>query len=216
MKSHYQNRNTVGSIYLDAQKNSSQGLILGDVGSEMVSGLIDDLNETIQSDPFDGREFYINVVEERDLQMKNAIKRRLFVSIYRPYPEDNTLVFKADPKSNRIFYCWDVPHHSELPNILSREDQFPHDYIRGIKQWMGGDLTSFGFLKVSMNSSQVEGVPEKTVQAYRNAYWEMCKGQGMDEKQLESEKRVGYFWIPNPNYKDQPLDQKQQVSLIDV
>lgn len=147
MKSKYDDRDTVGTTYLKAQKNSVEGLVLQDLSTEMSQGLVDDLNESIQTNDFDGRPFYINVVEERDLQMKNAIKRRIFTSIYRPYPEDNTLVFYVDRKANMVCYCWDLPHHSEMWNILSNQELYPFDYIKMIREWQNNDLTNFGFEK---------------------------------------------------------------------
>jgi len=147
MKSEYGDRDTVGTTYIKAQNNSVAGLLIGDVNSEMISGLIDDVNDAIQSNPFEGRPFYVNVVEERDLQMKNAIKRRIFTTVYRPYPEDNTLVFYVEPRSNKVCCCWDLPHHSEMWNILANSYLYDSEYIRRIKEWQNNDLTNFGFEK---------------------------------------------------------------------
>jgi hypothetical protein len=181
----------------------------------MVNSLIDDLNETIASNPFEGKNFYINVVEERDLQMPNALKRRMFVSKYRPYPEDNTLVFHVEPKSNRVKYCWDIPHHSELPNILINAHLYDHEYVQRIKDWLNNDLSNFGFVKVSMGNSQVEGYEEKTINAYRESYYNYCKSIEMDEKAVETEKKLGFFWIPSKNPSDKDLEKKSpKVALI--
>ena len=147
MKSEYGDRDTVGTTYLEAQNNSCDGLVVQDIGTEMSYSLVEDLNEAIQSNPFEGRPFYINVVEERDLQMKNAFKRRIFTSVYRPYPEDNTLVFYVHPKENKVCYCWDVPHHSEMFNILSNWMEYDFTYIQRIREWQNNDLTNFGFEK---------------------------------------------------------------------
>ena len=147
MKSKYADRDTVGSQYLKAQSNSVEGLVVQDIGTEMAQSLVDDLNECIDSNPFQDRPFYIAIVEERDLQMKNAIKRRLFKSVYRPYPEDNTLVFYAEPKTGKVCFCWDIPHHSEMWNILSNSLQYPPDYIQRIKEWQINELYNFGFEK---------------------------------------------------------------------
>lgn len=147
MKSEYRNGETVGTTYLKSQKNDARGLTIGDINSEMVTSLIDDLNDCIASDPYKGRPFFISVVEERDLQMKNAIKRRMFTTLYRPYPEDNTLVFYVEPKNNVVCFCWDLPHHSEMWNILSNSSFYDHDYIQRIKEWQRNDLANFGFEK---------------------------------------------------------------------
>ena len=205
---------TVGTQYLNAQKNSVSGLTIGDIGSDMVSGLIDDINESIESDPFEGRSFFINVVEERDLQMPNAIKRRLFVTKYRPYPEDNTLVFYVNPRENKVCFCWDLPHHSEFPNIISNEFLYDQAYISTLKDWLKDDLRNFGFVKVSMNSHQVEGYDEKIVNAYRDAYHKFCEAKFTDAKSLEAEKRLGYFWIPNKSHRDSLMEvQKPKIIL---
>lgn len=214
MKSQYGDRDTVGTQYLDAQKNSTEGLLIGDIGSSMTGGLVYDLNETIQSNPFGGKTFYVNVVEERDLQMKNAIKRRMFVSMYRPYPEDNTLVFKVIPTESRVLYCWDIPHHSEFFNVLSNQELYDHEYIANIKNWVNNDLSNFGFVKVSMNSSQVEGYDQKTINAYREAYYQYCQSLQMDDKSLESEKKLGFFWIPNKFVKDKSLEPDRPKAII--
>lgn len=207
-------KTTVGTQYLEAQKNDAKGLTIGEVGSEMVKGLIDDLNDVIESDPFSGRSFFINVVEERDLQMPNAIKRRLFVTKYRPYPEDNTLVFFVDQKEEKVCYCWDLPHHSEFPNILSNELLYDQSYVSMIKDWLRNDLSRFGFIKASMDSSHVEGYDEKTVNAYRQAYASYLDSMFDDQKSIESEKRLGYFWIPNKFHKDAPLEKSKPTILL--
>ena len=214
MKSQYDDRDTVGTTYLKAQKNSTDGLVLKDIGTEMTSSLVKDLNEAITSNPFEGRPFYINIVEERDLQMKNALKRRLFKSLYRPYPEDNTLVFFVDPRKNIVNFCWDLPHHSELYNILYNAALYDHKYIRMIKDWMNHDLTSFGYVKVSINSSQIEGYDEKTINSYRENYLNFCKSREMNEKEIEEEKRLGFFWIPNKFKKDQDVTHKSPIPSI--
>lgn len=215
MKSQYGDRETVGTQYLDAQKNSTEGLLIGDIGVSMVSGLVDDLNEAIESNPFEGKDFYLSVVEERDLQMKNAIKRRIFQSVYRPYPEDNTLVFKVSPKQARVFYCWDIPHHSEFFNILSNQELYDHTYVQNIKNWVNNDLSNFGFIKVRMNSHSTEGYDEKILNAYKKAYLEYCETLQMNQKEIENEKRIGFFWIPNKLYKDAPIEApKQQIVIM--
>jgi len=207
-------RKTVGSQYLEAQKTDTSCLTIGEIGNEMVKSLIDDINSSVESNPFDGEPFYINVVEERDLMMKNAIKRRLFVSKYRPYPEDNTLVFHVKPRSNEVRYCWDLPHHSELPNILANELSYPYAYTKRIREWMDNDLANFGFIKVSMNSHQIEGYDEKTIKAYRDAYQKFCDGKFKDPKDLESERRLGYFWIPNKFHQDELMENSKPKVFI--
>ena len=212
MKSNYGDRDTVGTQYIEAQK--SPQLTLGEINSCMVSSLVEDLNKTIESNPFQGRPFYINVVEERDLQMPNSFKRRMFVSIYRPYPEDNTLVFHVDHKANEVTFCWDLPHHSELLNIMSNAYLYDFEYIQQIQRWLKNDLSGFGFVKVHIDNSSIEGYKAKTVNAYREAYLNQCKNSGMNEKQIESERRLGFFWLPSLKFKDQSLKPKKHSLII--
>jgi hypothetical protein len=216
MKSNYGNRETHGTTYLKAQQNDMRGITVGDVNTDLVKGLVEDLNDTISSNPFGGDPFFISVIEERDLQMKNAIKRRMFVSKYRPYPEDNTLVFYVEPRNNKVCYCWDVPHHSEMPNILSNADLYDTEYVSRIKDWLRNDLYNFGFTKVNMSSSQVEGLDEKVVNRYRQAYYEFCESNGCSEEELETIKKYGHFWVPNPNHVDSPYKEEIKVSLIGI
>jgi hypothetical protein len=214
MKSAFGDRNTVGTIYQAAQTNSVEGLTLGDIGASLAQSLVEDLNESIASNPFDGKPFYINIVEERDLQMKNAIKRRIFVSLYRPYPEDGTTVFYVEPKDNRVYYCWDMPHYSELPNIIGNEHSYDKEYISEIKAWLKNDLHPFGFIKVSMDSAQVEGYEENTINSYREAYYIHCQSLGMDKKSLEVEKKYGFFWVPNAFFKYKEITKKEPTITI--
>jgi len=214
MKSQYGDRETVGSIYLEAQKNSTQGLILPDLTGDMKVGLVDDLNDTFKSDPFNGQPFYVRLVEERDLAMKKAFKRRLFKMPYRPYPEDNTTVFYVEPKTESVYYCWDLPHHSEFLNILTNQDLYPPEWVRSIKSWCNNDLSGFGFIKVSMSNNQVEGYDEKTIKLYKDYYIKYCETLQMDAKAIETEKKFGFFWIPNrlAKYRD-ITDRKQQFKI---
>lgn len=218
MKSLYGDRDTHGTTYLKSQKNSVTDLTIGDIGREMVDGLVEDLNETFQSNPFEGRPFYVNVVEERDLQMKNALKRRPHCTLYRPYPEDNTLVFKVIPREEMVLYCWDLPHHSEFFNVLSNETFYDPEYVRNIRSWATGDLSNFGFIKVNMSSNQVEGYNEKIINTYKKKYIHYCESIQMDAKSIESEKKIGFFWIPNKFKKDEDITSKKEpkVSLVGV
>lgn len=193
-----------------------KGYSLQDFSSQMASGLMDDVNKELQSNPFSGRPFYLNVVEERDLQMKNALKRRMIKTLYLPYPEDSTLVLHMTPKEQSVKYCWDLPHHSEFFNILTNSFQYDHDYVQNIKNWVNNDLSSFGYIKVSMNSSQVEGYEEKTVNAYRDSYYKYCETLEMDEKSIENERKLGFFWIPNKlfKYKDVTAGKQEKIFVI--
>ena len=205
MKSKYGNRETVGSAYLEAQKDTVKGCTLQDFNHPMTESLIVDLNETIESNPFEGRPFYINIVEERDLQMKNAFKRRIFKTLYRPYPEDNTCVFYTDPKEQKTYFCWQMPHHSEFHNILGSLNIYDHEYVQRIKEWLSNDLTNFGFTKVTLDSHQVEGYDKKLIEIETANYITFLKGKGFSEKELDSERKWGFFWIPNKKFKDKDV-----------
>lgn len=215
MKSHYGDRNTVGTQYLEAQKNSVQGLTIGDINYDMLNGFVEDINTTIESNPYEGRPFYINIVEQRDLLMKNAFKRRIFTTLYRPFPEDNTTVFYTDPRKEETLFCWDLPHHSEMLNIVTNRHLYDKDYYEQIKSFCSGDFVPFGFIKVEMNSSQVDGYNEKVINAYRQNYYNHCANLEMDEKSIENERRLGFFWIPNKAHKDKTLKKKSTLISLD-
>lgn len=152
-KSEYGDRNTVGQIYLDAQKDGDKTpVIAGDLTNEMMKSLVDDLNDTIASDPFKGRSFYITVHESKDKLMPRMIRRRLIKTLYRPYPEDDTVVFWVDPKSNQTNFCWCLPHWSEMPNMLMSWSLFDKNLINSIRAWKALDLHHFGFCKDPMGN----------------------------------------------------------------
>ena len=138
-------RKTVGAMYCDAQKQDADPIENGDLTHELQKSLVDDLNETIKSNHFDDRPFYITIHESKDLQMKRMIKRRILVSLYRPYPEDDTIVFYTDPKLQMTKYCWCLPHWSEMDNILNNQEYFEHDLLADIYAWKTNNLKHFGF-----------------------------------------------------------------------
>ncbi|HEY3527483.1 MAG TPA: hypothetical protein VGK47_14905 [Nitrososphaeraceae archaeon] len=144
-------RKTVGAIYRDASINNKEAFVVnGDLTHELMKSLVDDLNNTIASNPFDGKEFYITVYEKKDLLMPRAILRRLYVTKYRPYPEDDTVVFYVEPKSNTVRFCWCLPHVNEMNNMLANEGLYNQEMIQDIQAWKRHDLKHFGF-------NQVEG-----------------------------------------------------------
>lgn len=141
-------RKTVGAIYRDAALNNTESYVTnGDLTNELMSSLVEDLNETCSSKPYGDKSFYICVHEKKDLQMPRAFLRRMITSRYRPYPEDDTLVFWCDPSSNTILFCWCLPHWSEMENILMNPHLFEKDYVIEIKAWKNVDLYHFGFTK---------------------------------------------------------------------
>lgn len=142
-------RQTVGAIYRDAQLYGEKQLITGDMNYEMRKSLAHDLNDTIKqgSIDFEGRPFYITVHEKRDLQMKNAFLRRMIKTKYRPYPEDDTLVFRIIPYSNDVYFCWELPHRSNMINMLACPDLYDHEILNKYRQWENMNLEHFGFMK---------------------------------------------------------------------
>lgn len=141
------NRKTVGAMYLDAAKNNTEQYVTcGDLTNELMSSLVEDLNDTVSENHFGGRSFYITVHENKDLQMPRMIKRRLLVSLYRPYPEDDTIVFYVDKSLNKVHFCWCLPHSTEMHNMLANEHLFDPQMISHIKAWRKNDLTPFGFV----------------------------------------------------------------------
>lgn len=147
-------RETVGSIYRNAQFNGEKQVICGDMNYELRKGLVEDINDTIKegTKDFEGRPFYITVHEKRDLQMKNAFLRRMIKTIYRPYPEDDTLVFRIVPNSNMVFFCWELPHRSNMLNILACPDLYDPKDIYKYRCWENMQLEVFGFMKDDMGN----------------------------------------------------------------
>lgn len=146
-KSQYGDRETVGAIYRKAQlENGGTQIEVGDMTRELMSSLVCDLNDTIQSSPHGNREYYICVHESKDLQMPNCIRRRILTSVYRPWPEDDTVVFRISP-SKEVFFCWSLPHWSHMDNILANEGLYQPEEVKQIRQWKNFQLEHFGFMK---------------------------------------------------------------------
>jgi len=143
-----QSRDTVGKIYRDAQMNSDgTPVIVGDMGAEMTKSLVEDINDALAQYDKKGKPYYLLVHEKKDLQMKSALLRRMLYFGYRPWPEDDTLVFYKNPKTQDLRFCWCLPHHTEMDNMLMNPDQFDKEMIEQIKAWKAFDLVPFGFYK---------------------------------------------------------------------
>lgn len=142
-------RQTVGAIYRDAQFNGEKQIITGDMNYELRKSLVEDLNDTIEqgTKDFEERPFYITVHEKRDLQMKNAFIRRMIKTIYRPYPEDDTLVFKVIPKFNEVYFCWELPHRSNMLNMLACPELYDAEQLNKYRLWENMCLEYYGFMK---------------------------------------------------------------------
>lgn len=139
-------RKTVGATYLEAAyKNKDKFVEAGDLSRELAKSLVDDLNDTIKKKPYGDRAFYITVWERKDLQMKKAIKRSLYTTLYRPWPEDDTVVYYIDPKKGIAEFCWCLPHHTDMPNVINNSEQYPKDYVEDVRAWKNFNLGHFGF-----------------------------------------------------------------------
>lgn len=142
-------RKTVGAIYRDAKMNNHETYIeVGDMTNELQSSLVEDLHDTLATNPHGDREYYICVHESKDLAMPNMIKRRILTSVYRPYPEDDTLVFRVHPTTKEVYFCWCLPHWGEMDNILANSSLYDEAYVHSIRKWKNVEMEYFGFVKV--------------------------------------------------------------------
>jgi len=149
-RSLYGDRDTVGTMAVEAMM-STDIPVAGDLGHELMPSLVDDLNNTIASNPYDGRPFYITIHEKKDAQLTNTLLRRMITSERRPYPEPNTEVFWTDPKSNETLFCWSLPHQSVFNNYIFNPDYYVAEQIEDIKAYLAEDLPYFGFRQVGTN-----------------------------------------------------------------
>jgi hypothetical protein len=150
-KSHFDpTRNTVGSIYRDAQINGEKGVIIGDVNHEIKKDLVKDINEAIElgskSDEFSNKPFYVAIYEKYDLMLKCGLVRIRKITKYRPYPEQDSMVFHVYPGGS-IFFCWELPHRTQMMNILMNPDFYDAEYIQMLRDWENIRLENFGFKK---------------------------------------------------------------------
>ncbi len=143
-------RNTVGSIYRDAQINGEKGVIIGDVNYEIKKDLVKDINESIEKGrahtDFAGKAFYLAFYEKYDLMLKRSLVRIPKITKYRPYPEQDTMVFHVFPNDD-VYLCWELPHRSQMMNIMMNPDFYPPEQVQNIKRWENIQLEYFGFTK---------------------------------------------------------------------
>jgi len=151
-------RQTAGAIYRDAQINGERGVVIGDVNHEIVKDLVFDINEAIEaglkSDEFKGRPFYLAIYEKYDLMLKKSTARIRKITKYRPYPEQDMMCFHVYPEGE-VYFCWELPHRSQMMNILMSQDLFDPNRVQMIKRWENIQLEYFGFKK-DENGSWVE------------------------------------------------------------
>ena len=141
-------RNTVGSIYRDAQINGERGVVIGDVNHEITKDLVKDINEAIEqgTKEMEGKPFYLAIYEKYDLMLKRGLVRIRKVTKYRPYPEQDMMCFHVYPNGD-VYFCWDLPHRSQMMNILMSPDLFDPSRVEMIKRWENLQLEYFGFTK---------------------------------------------------------------------
>lgn len=141
-------RETIGKIYRDLHLNiPPERIEVGDMTNSMLPGLVADINEGIASKPFGDKPWYIMIHEKKDLQMKDALLRRILHFSYRPWPEDDTTVFWHDPRTGETRFCWSLPHWAERHTILAAPELYESELVRDIKAWEAFDLYHFGFVK---------------------------------------------------------------------
>lgn len=144
-KSHFDpTRETVGKIARDAHlSHDGYPIEVGEMKAAILPDLVNDINEALlipRENPF-----YLLVTEKKDLQIKNSIARSRLIFDYRPWPEDNTLVFWKNPKTQEVRFCWDLPHWSEMDNILRNSWMYSHELIDDIVAWKTFKMEHFGF-----------------------------------------------------------------------
>jgi hypothetical protein len=141
-------RNTAGSIYRDAQINGERGVLIGDVTHEIKKDLVKDINEAIEigDRKMNGKPFYLAIYEKYDLMLKKGLVRIRKITPYRPYPEQDSIVFHVFP-GNNVYFCWELPHRSQMLNMLMNEWLYDPAQIDKIRRWENLQLEHFGFTK---------------------------------------------------------------------
>lgn len=141
-------RNTVGTIYRDAQINGEKGVIIGDVNHEIKKDLVKDINEAIEQGfkEMPGIPFYLAIYEKYDLMLKKGLVRIRKITKYRPYPEQDMMLFHIYPNLD-VYFCWELPHRSHMMNILMNPELYDQAQIEQLKRWENVQLEYFGFTK---------------------------------------------------------------------
>lgn len=141
-------RETAGKIYRDAQVSGERGVVIGDVNHEITKDLVKDINEAIEEGTklMEGKPFYLSIYEKYDLMLKRGLVRIRKVTKYRPYPEQDMMAFHVYPGGD-VYFCWELPHRSQMLNILMSPDLFEPERVAMIKRWENLQLEYFGFKK---------------------------------------------------------------------
>lgn len=149
-------RKTAGAIYRDAQINGERGAVIGDVSHEIKKDLVKDINEAIEqgTKEMGDKPFYLAIYEKYDLMLKKGLVRLRKITKYRPYPEQDMMLFHVYPNGD-VFFCWELPHRSQMINILMNPDLYDQAQVAKIKRWENLQLEYFGFTK-DMEGNWVE------------------------------------------------------------
>lgn len=141
-------RKTAGAIYRDAQINGERGVVIGDVNHEITKDLVKDINEAIEQGEKEmgGKAFYLAIYEKYDLMLKRGLVRIRKITKYRPYPEQDTMVFHVYP-GGTVYFCWELPHRTQMMNILMNPDLYDQERVLMLKRWENLQLEYFGFKK---------------------------------------------------------------------
>lgn len=88
-------------------------------------------------------EFYIVVLLKKERLLKNIVRKYFFHRKSCPTPEYDQIVYRCEPKNDRIEFLWVVPdkHHCEgLPWFEDSIDPDQQELIQFIKQFNAGEL----------------------------------------------------------------------------
>jgi hypothetical protein len=141
-------RETAGKIYRDAQIKGEKGVVIGDVNHEIKKDLVHDINEAIEEGEkqMNGKPFYLAIYEKYDMMLKRGLVRIRKITKYRPYPEQDTMVFHVYP-GGTVYFCWELPHRSQMMNVLMNPGLYDPEYVLLMKRWENLQLEYFGFKK---------------------------------------------------------------------
>jgi hypothetical protein len=56
------------------------------------------------------------------------------------------MVFHVYPGGN-VYFCWELPHRSQMINIIMNENLYDRKQVQQIKHWENLQLEHFGFTK---------------------------------------------------------------------
>lgn len=141
-------RLNVGAIYRNALINGERNVTSGDVNYDMRLDLCKDINKIIseaRTGEMKNKKFYLAFYEKADLMLKRALVRTPRISIYRPYPEANSMVFKSLPEDT--YFCWEIPERHHMINELNCPDIYPAERLMKWRRWENMQLEYFGFKK---------------------------------------------------------------------